>query len=521
VTVARAGARWVLAALAFGVLFVWCYDAMLAPVRYPYAADSASYIEMADTLFHDGAPRVTPWDLEFPDRDRIPQRLFPPGFPLLVAAFVPLAGDATAAALWPGRLAAALLPLLLLLSFRGALGDRSLALLGAFALATPGVRGWQYLAYSDVTALAVALLALGVLAQGLGLVGTRGGLRRGWLAAAGFLAGASYGIRNAGLAVLAAALLALAHDAWRQRRGGAALLPWLAGAVGPLAALWAYNLATFGQLQPYTMPPSQRGWLQNVGDYALAAVTDLGVPWQLTERMPAAFAVVAIALLALGLAWAWWQLRGDARRQGLLTLLAGYGFGGALLLVLSRSRYEWGNQIDVRNTLQYTWALGSAVAIAVAALAGPRLRRAARAGGAALVLFLVATTAYEVVVVRAGGAEFWQQLNLDAAVLAAPSTEPASTLLASNDAVLFRIGARRPVRELEISGTDRDFTGSLALLARTAAPRAAVLYLVCDDYTRGFSACGGTVEPGVEAPACTPVRRAPPRVWSCRAPRLP
>ena len=162
---AHDGRRWVLAALAFGILLVSFYDAVLAPVRYPYAADSASYVEMADTLYHGGRPRVTPWDLEFPDQDRIPQRLFPPGFPLLIAAFVPLTGDATTASLWPGRLAAALVPLLLLLAFRGALRDRSLALLGAFALATPGVIGWQYLAYSDVTALAVAMLALGACAS--------------------------------------------------------------------------------------------------------------------------------------------------------------------------------------------------------------------------------------------------------------------------------------------------------------------------------------------------------------------
>jgi hypothetical protein len=516
----RTGGRWLCAALLFGVAFVAFYDAALAPVRYPYAADSASYIEMADSLYHEGRPRVTPWDLEFPHDDRIAQRLFPPGFPLLVAAFIPLAGDATRASLWPGRLAAALLPALLFAAFRGALGEAALALVACFALATPGVRGWQYLAYSDVTALAVAVLAVGALARGLGLVGTARAPRAGWLLAAGLLAGASYGIRNAGLAVLAAALLVLAHDAWRARRGAAAFGWWLAGAAMPLAALWAYNLATFGQLQPYTMPASQRAWQQNVGDYALAQLTDLGLPWQFAEATPPALAVGALALLAAGLGTAWWRLRADARRQGLLTLLAGYGFGGGLLLVLSRSRYEWGNQIDVRNTLQYTWALAFAAACATAALAGPRARRAARVLGGALLLSLVVTTLLDVAGVRRRGPEFWQVLNRDAAVLAAPAAEPPGTLLASNESVLFRIGAHRPVRELEIAGTDRDFVGSLELLARTAAPRPAVLYLVCDDYTKGYSACGGTAEPGVTPPDCIPVRRTSPRVYTCR-PRPP
>jgi hypothetical protein len=502
------------AALAFGVLFVAFYDGMLAPVRYPYAADSASYIEMADSLYHEGRPRVTPWDLEFPHDDRIAQRLFPPGFPLLVAAFIPVAGDAAAASLWPSRLAAALLPLLIVLAFRGALGERALVVVACFALATAGVRGWQFLAYSDVAALALAVLALGTLARGLGLL-DGAGPRRGWLFAAGGLAGAAYGMRNAGLAVLAAGVLVLALDAWRARRvapGGW----WLAGAGGPMAALWAYNLATFGQWQPYTMPASQRPWHLNIGDYALAQVTDFGLPWQLAEHTPAAVATVLMGAFALAIALAWWRLRTAPRRQLLLTVLAGYGFGGALLLVLSRSRYEWGNQIDVRNTLQYTWALGFAGAYAVAMLGGDRLRAATRIGGSALLVLLVATAVAEVVGVRRNGAEFWQMLHQDPAVLSAPASEPASTLLASNDAVLFRIGSRRPVRQLEISGNDRDFRGSLELLARTAAPRPAVLYLVCDDYTRGYTACGGEPAPGVAPPACAPVRRVAPRVYACR-----
>lgn len=507
---------WLLAVLLFGIGFVTAYDLALGSVRYPYAADSASYIEMADSLYHEGRPLVTPWDLDESDHERIPQALFPPGFPLLVVAFIPLTGDARSAALWPGRIAAALVPLLVAVLFRGVFGPALLALLGCFALVTPGLRGWQFLAYSDASALAVAVLALGALARGLGLTGSSGALGRGWLLAAGLAAGVSYGIRNAALAVLAASVLTLAWHAWRLRGGLRASAWWLAGVAPPVAALWSYNLATFGHLQPYTMPASTRGVLQNIGDYALAQLTDLGLPWQVAERTPAMLAVVALALLAVLVALGWWRLRAAPRRQALLMLLGGYALGGGLLLIASRSRYEWGGLIDVRNTLQYTWALGLAAAVATASLAGPRLRAAASAAGFALVLFLIGSTAHEVVSVRAGGLERWQLLARDPAVLAAAADAPAQTYLASNQAVLFRIGAARHVRELEISGDDHDLQGSLALLARAAGPRPALLLLVCDEWAQGYSVCGGARHVSAAPPDCRAVRVRQPRVWACR-----
>ncbi|MEI8298960.1 MAG: hypothetical protein WCH32_13130 [Pseudomonadota bacterium] len=511
---------WLLALLLFGIAFVAAYDLALGPVRYPYAADSASYIEMADSLYHEGRPLVTPWDLDDSPLERIPQALFPPGFPLLVAAVIPFAGDARSAALWPGRVAAALTPLLIALLFRGAFSAGLLVLLASFALVTPGLRGWQFLAYSDASAAALAIIALGALARGLGLAGAARLPARGWLFAAGLAAGAAYGIRNAGLAVLAAAVFTLGWHAWRGRGGLRALCWWLAGALPPLAALWCYNLATFGKLQPYTMPVSTRSLLHNVGDYALAQITDLGLPWQVAEHTPALLAAAVMALLAAVTAAGWWRLRDNPRRQGLLTLLGGYAFGGGLLLIASRSRYEWGGLIDVRNTLQYTWALALAAALAVEVLVDARLRRLARLGGTLLVLFLLGSTVHEVVAVRAGGQEVWQLLNRDPRVLAAAADAPPETFLASNQAVLFRIGTGRHVRNLEVSGADRDFNGSLALLARAAGRRPALMLLVCDDWTRAYAVCGGTPELTVVQPECSAVRVRPPRVWACRPRRM-
>ena len=146
VNLAASDRRWRWGVFLFALLFVGGFDAMWTGKRYAYAADSASYIEMADSLYHDGRPLVTPWDATEGPADQIPQRLFPPGYPLLIAAFMPLTGDARTAALFPGRIAAICLPVLILSLFSGALREKSLALVAMYALLTPGVRGWQFLA---------------------------------------------------------------------------------------------------------------------------------------------------------------------------------------------------------------------------------------------------------------------------------------------------------------------------------------------------------------------------------------
>jgi hypothetical protein len=518
----RAGmpGRWLgLVALLAGVLFVAGYDLTLAPKRYAYSADSASYIDMAASLHEAGRPLVTPWDVDPGDRDAIPQILFPPGFGIVIAAFMPFAGDAASAALWPSRIAAALLPFLIVTLFRGALSDRTLLAMALLALLTPGVRAWQFVAYSDVTGLAFSVVALGALARGLGLVGRpAGGL--GWLLLAGLVAGLGYGVRNSGLAVLGASVAMLGYAWLTGGAGWRAPAAWVAGAAGPVLALWSYNLATFGRLLPYDMPHSTRRWPQNLCDYATSQLEDLGLPASLVEAGPAPVAVAALGALALAGAVGWWRLRAEPRRHGLVLLLGGYVVAGAVLLVISRSRYEWGNFIDTRNTLQLTWALGLGLAV-VATRTWPM--PVARVAGAGLVvaLLLLASDAFrEGVDARRNEPGSWLVLAGDSAVMGAARAFAPDTLIGSNAAVLFRISAPRRVRQLEISGEDADFAGSLQLLSRAADSRPAGFLLVCDEWTAHFSACTGR-PPATGAPDCTVLRVEPPRVLSCRVPPRP
>jgi hypothetical protein len=518
--VRRHASLWLaIAALVAGALAVVAYDRVLATYRYPYSGDSASYIDMATSLLREGRPLVTPWDVEPGDRDAVPQPLFPPGFSVLIAALTPLFGDVRIAALYPGRVAAALLPLLIVVLFRGAVADAALAWVAALALLSQGVRDWHFLAYSDVPALALAVLALGALARGLGLTAPFARGAAGWLLLAGLAAGIAYTVRNAGLAVLAASAATLGYARLRGLGPVRAPLYWLAGAGAPLAALFAYNVATFGRLQPYDMPQSTRPWPANLGDYALAQLDDLGVPDRLLAAGPPWLAVLAMAAIAALFAVTFWRLRREPARQGLVALLGGYCAAGAALLVASRSRYEWGNFIDSRNVLQYSFAYALALAVVAGVLVPARGRRWLALGAALVLASVAAATVRDLRAVRDYHQETWLVLSQDRAVMSAARGLPPDALIASNAAVLFRLGVPRPVRELEVGGDDADFVAELGQLTRAAAGRRPTAFLlVCDEWTTRFSACGARRSGSAAGPSCTRVRGVPPLVLLCSAP---
>jgi hypothetical protein len=501
-----------LAALLAGIVLVAAWSAALREHRYPYSGDSASYVEMAESLRADGRPRVSPWALESPQADAVPQPLFPPGLPVLAAALTPVAGDARTAVVWPNRIAAALLPLLILSMFRGCAPDLALLGVGLWALLSPGVRQWHYVAYSDVVALALAIVSLGALVRAEGR-------DRHWLAVAGLTAGLAYAVRNAALAVLLAAAAALGWEWLRSGgRGWRNAAAWAAGAAVPLGALAAYNLATFGALQPYAMPPSTRPWPLNLEDWARAQLVDVHVPAAWTAGLtPLAVACLLALLLALGLRW-WWRSRADGRTHRLVTVLGCYVAAGGALLVASRSRYEWADTIEPRHALQYSWAFALLAVVAARALP-TRVQRALGAGAAVVLLLAVGDAVATARGIRAGAPDAWLVVSNDPQVVAAVRALPPGTFVASNAPVLFRIAAGRPVRLAEFGGGDAAFERTLAEVHAAAGPRASAYLLWCHEYTATASACAPA--PGESGPRCRRLRGPPQVVALCEtaAPR--
>jgi hypothetical protein len=401
---------------------------------------------------------------------------------------------------------------MILLLFRGAVSDSALAWVAALTVLTPGVREWHFIAYSDVPALWLAVCALGCLARGVAWIGAASHWRGVWLFLAGALAGVSYSVRNAGLAVLLASALVLVYAAWRDRRVRWDSAWWLLGAVPWVVALWLYNLRTFGHLQPYVMPPSTRGWAANVGDYGLSQLADLGIPARCLS--PA----VAVIILVIGwglLFYRGWQLKAKPKRQGLLVLLATFILAGAAMLVMSRSRYEWGSVIDARYTLQYAWAVALAIALSVADIRRPIFQWMCRALAALALALLLWSAVQDVMHWRAWGAQTWLLLSKDATVREAVQAIPPGTLLTSNAAAFFRLEANRAVREIEVGGHDVDFAESLAQATVLAGSRPITFILVCDEFAGRLSACGAPSIGDQRGPVCQTIRRVRPMVAVC------
>jgi hypothetical protein len=502
-------------ALCLGAMVVGGYDLALSRSRYAYSADSASYVEMAQTLVTAGSMRVTPWDIDPIAIDAIPQPLFPPGFALLIAAFMPFTSSSASAALVPSRLSAALIPCLFLLLWRPAARASVLLGVGLWVLLSPGVRQWHYLAYSDITMLALAIAALGLLYRGLLLrpqsaSQSVGGSRWLW---AGLLAGLCYAVRNAGLAVIAASLLTLAYACARRWLGWRAVTWWLTGLAGPVGGVWLYNLQTFAVLQPYLMPASTRTWQLNVTDYALSQLADLGVPF---VQHPLVALGIVVLLFALG-GYSWWRCRAargsDYAEHVLLTVTGSYGLCGAALLIISRSRYEWGTLIDARNVLQYSFVVLLFLLSAARVLLPAWARTVALVGAVALFVSNAALATRDAVSAYQAPAEPWLVLSEDHALIATVGAMAPEQLLASNAAPLLRLIAHKPVRQLDLVGENGDLAAALRELSVVGHARRPVFFLVCDGMAQDFPMCQTQQAP--KGAHCQSVRLDAPFVARC------
>ena len=475
--------------------------------RYAFSSDSASYLEMAQAVLHGHAPEVVPWGLELPLQEAMAQPLFPPGLPLLVALVAPFSGGAKAALVLLPRLAAALLPLLLLVVFRGALADGLLVLFGTAVLCTRGIAYWHYVGYSDVPGLFFATAALGTAWRAAEARGRRTAVF------AGLLAGLCYAVRNAGLAPIVAVLCYWVLEMVRDRTAWRAAAAWLSGLVPVVVLLKVYNLVEFGTTSPYRMPASTRGFTANLADWVSAQVGDLRLRAPDAAALPPAVALVVL-LLAVGIClFGWWRSKPSPATR-LARLLALYVAAGGAMTVLSRTLYEWGGLIDDRHALQYSFALLLIMLIGIEARLAGRYRRLAGTLLAGLVVWL-SVGAVQTALIERKEPEELATLAGDPVFIGAVRALPADTWIASDSAAMLRIETNRTVRQSDFGGDDADLAEHLAELARRVAPRPVEFVLVCDRWTRQLSACNTAV---LASAPCRQLRRTAPRAALCRAP---
>ncbi len=123
---------------------------------FPYGYDSVNYIEQARSFMERGVFETIPITLESPENVAVPDHLFPPGYPLLIAIsskllFVP----AEVIAPFLSLAALLLLPVVIVFSFHRIIGLWPSLCIALLVTLTPTTVFFGSIAYTD-TIIAVA-----------------------------------------------------------------------------------------------------------------------------------------------------------------------------------------------------------------------------------------------------------------------------------------------------------------------------------------------------------------------------
>lgn len=357
----------ILTALGIGLLGLLI--ALLSPLNYPFANDTAGYLQEArNWLRGEGFLRGTDWNDITREWAAFP--LFPPGFAMAIAGLSKLGLSLPQAAL-----AAAWLSWLLLLpaisyALRPLVGRWAAMAIAVLAVSSPGFVEYGYLALSDAGMTLLSVLSLGIL--------IRQNYRQSecWQAIllSGFLAGCAYSLRNAAavlpltvITYLGLSLLARQTDWLTILRTG---LIWGSGFALLAFPLFFYNFHTFGSIQPYFSAHGgvEFGVVKAFRVSLWSLLLDLSA-WRRVADM--AWSIVAMALLLLPatllLLWAGWQRwqRSAPVVRSALLLLSLYATLGFALVVWGRSHFDWVEVTLTRQLMPYSWAILAGIAWAL------------------------------------------------------------------------------------------------------------------------------------------------------------
>jgi hypothetical protein len=213
-----------------------------------------------------------------------------------------------------------------------------------------------------------------------------------WFLVAGLAGGLSWCVRNVAVALFASSLGYLAVQFPRLRFKGTALAgcAWLSGWALGSGWLVMWNISTFGELNPYSMPPSERSFLWNCARACFVIGKDLAglgharfsdtLLNSLLNKYVLLASAVAILLFVFGsLLFGSRRLSShnlvrfvrdflrDRRDRVLLLLFLGFY---TLAIVVARSVYQWGEEINFRHFAPIYWIILLFVGFACEWLAG-------------------------------------------------------------------------------------------------------------------------------------------------------
>jgi hypothetical protein len=324
---------------------------------FPYTPDSACYIEQARSLLDRGVFESGLYGTENSSATFVPDPLFPPGYPILIALFsLLLKVPPEVVALFLSLSALALIPICTVFSFKRIVGSEAALLIGLLVVSTPAIIRWGNVASTDILSMLLVIFCMGlVLKAGDRLIA--------WFVA-GLLVGFSYLLRNANLAFVLSLCGFLAwsivFDSENRRKKIGIVCVWLLSFSAVVVPWMIRNLIVFGKIQPYSMPPSSVGFIENSHAFIEAQLNILLLLTDLDTFLARNTLGVIGLILVLGLlVWqvlTTWKLWKEIDRQAFI-IAALYCILGAAIVIVARTKYQWGELISERHTLPYLFSL--------------------------------------------------------------------------------------------------------------------------------------------------------------------
>lgn len=324
---------------------------------FPYTPDSACYIEQARSLMDRGVFESGLYGTENPSTTFVPDPLFPPGYPVLIALLsllLPVPPEVVA--LFLSLAALALIPACMVFSFRRVVGAEVALIIGLLLVFTPAIIRWGNVASTDILSVLLVIFCMGlVLKAGDRLIA--------WCVA-GLLVGFAYLLRNANLALVFSLCgfiaWSIAFDAENRRKKIVIACVWLLSFSAIVVPWMIRNLMVFGKIQPYSMPPSSVGFIENSHAFIEAQLNVLLLLTDLDTFLARnTLGVIGLIIVSGLLVWqvlTTWKLWQKTEKQAFI--IAGlYFILGAAIVIVARTKYQWGELISERHALPYLFSL--------------------------------------------------------------------------------------------------------------------------------------------------------------------
>jgi hypothetical protein len=430
--------------LPFGLVLLACIFTTNVLINnqnpFPYSSDSASYIEQARSLIRGNAAVETSFGLSGPDK--APSAWFPIGFPIFLYSLSFLGVDPVDGAVLVGKFSAVMFPIVFYFGFRSLLSNWMAALIACLASITPSILIHSPNGLTDTFSLFLSLISI-ILA-----IRCRNAIDFFFL---GLCVAVSYAVRNAQLALIAAMLVWILWRCFEFKDQSGFnkkyVLYFFIGMATVIIPLIVRNVSLFGGVSAYSMAPSTIGLSQNIRDYVGALMFDITA----IKRMEWSYVGIVLFvgcmfLVAVLLSVNWKRMLSLEKR--VVVLVIAYSVIGSIMVVVARTKYQWGEEIGIRHTLPYVPFMLALIPLLTKYQAVPISRKLSLPLSYVVLLPLVSTHLYYVFHDFSVKSIQNNAINAFRYGEKYMCNQPSEKLLVSNWAYVYRILCESPARHI-------------------------------------------------------------------------